>query len=73
MLSMKVLMCKVLQKYSVHTDLKIGDIQLSLNLLLRNANGYPVTIRPRKRRTTFKREKDNASVNKWQYYNSEIG
>jgi len=64
MLSMKVLMCKILQNFSVHTDLKFSDIQLSLDILLRNTNGYPVTIRSRERRPTFKREKEDVSVDK---------
>lgn len=55
MLSMKVLISTFLRNYSVHTDIKISDIKLKLDLLMRSANGYPATIRTRDRRPTYKR------------------
>lgn len=55
MLSMKVLVSTFLRNYSVHTDFKLSDIKLKLDLLMRSARGYPVTIRTRDRRPTYKR------------------
>jgi len=55
MLSMKVLVSTFLRNYSVHTDIKLSDIKLKLDLLMRSANGYPVTIQPRDRRPTYKK------------------
>lgn len=55
MLSMKVLMSTFLRNYSVHTDIKLSDIKLKLDLLMRSVHGYPVTIRTRDRRPTYKR------------------
>ncbi|XP_050423133.1 cytochrome P450 4C1-like [Adelges cooleyi] len=56
MLSMKVLISTFLRHYSVHTDCKMSDIKLKLDLLMRSVHGYPVTIRPRDRRPTYKRK-----------------
>lgn len=55
MLSMKVLISTFLRNFSVHTDWKLNDIELKLDLLMRSAKGYPVTIKPRDRRPTYKR------------------
>ncbi|XP_050538613.1 cytochrome P450 4C1-like [Daktulosphaira vitifoliae] len=55
MLSMKVLISTFLRNYSVHTECKMSDIKLKLDLLMRSVHGYPVTIRPRDRRPTYKR------------------
>lgn len=55
MLSMKVLVSTFLRNFSVHTDIKLNDIKLKLDLLMRSVNGYPVTIRPRIRIPTHKR------------------
>lgn len=55
MLSMKVLISTFLRNYSVHADIKLSDIKLKLDLLMRSVHGYPVTIRPRDRRPTYKR------------------
>lgn len=52
---MKVLMSTFLRNYSVHTDIKLSDIKLKLDLLMRSVHGYPVTIRARDRRPTYKR------------------
>lgn len=61
MLSMKVLVSTFLRNYSVHTDVKLSDIKLKLDLLMRSANGYPVTIQTRDRRPTYK--KNSSKVN----------
>jgi len=57
MLSMKVAMSTFLRNYSVHTHYTLDDIKLKLDLLLRSANGYPVTIQKRDRRPTYIRNK----------------
>lgn len=54
MLSMKVMMSTFLRNYSVHTSCTFNDIKLKLDLLLRSANGYPVTIQTRDRRPSYK-------------------
>ncbi|XP_027840519.2 cytochrome P450 4C1-like [Aphis gossypii] len=54
MLSMKVLVSTFLRNFSVHTDYTFDDIKLKLDLLLRSANGYPVTIRTRTRKSMKK-------------------
>ncbi|KAF0747584.1 cytochrome P450 4C1-like [Aphis craccivora] len=56
MLSMKVLVSTFLRNYSVHTDIKLSDIKLKLDLLMRSSNGYPVTIRKRERKPTYKKK-----------------
>ncbi|XP_001951034.3 cytochrome P450 4C1 [Acyrthosiphon pisum] len=63
MLSMKVLVSTFLRNYSVHTNVKLSDIKLKLDLLMRSANGYPVTIRPRDRRPTYKKNTHCSTVN----------
>ncbi|XP_050054619.1 cytochrome P450 4C1-like isoform X2 [Aphis gossypii] len=55
MLSMKVLLSTFLRNYSVHTNIKLNDIKLKTDLLMRSANGYPVTIQQRDRRPTYKK------------------
>ncbi|XP_022175937.1 cytochrome P450 4C1-like [Myzus persicae] len=52
MLSMKVTVSTFLRHFSVHTDIKITDIKLKIDLLMRSVHGYPVTIRPRDIRST---------------------
>ncbi|XP_025419157.1 cytochrome P450 4C1-like isoform X2 [Sipha flava] len=54
MLSMKVLVSTFLRNYSVHTDIKLSDIKLEIDLLMRSVHGYPVTIRSRDRRNNRK-------------------
>lgn len=54
MLSMKVMVSTFLRNFSIHTDYTFDDIKLKLDLLLRSYNGYPVTIRTRDRRPTYK-------------------
>nr|DAD54391.1 TPA_exp: cytochrome P450 enzyme 8 [Aphis glycines] len=56
MLSMKVLISTFLRNYSLHTDMKLADIKLKIDVLLRSSNGYPVTIRQRDRRPTYKKK-----------------
>ncbi|CAH1715441.1 unnamed protein product [Aphis gossypii] len=56
MLSMKVLISTFLRNYSIHTDMKLTDIKLKIDVLLRSSNGYPVTIRQRDRRPTYKKK-----------------
>lgn len=48
MISMKLMMVSVLRRYSVHTDCKMSDIELQIDILAKKAGGYPITIRPRK-------------------------
>lgn len=55
MLSMKILISTFLQNFSIHTDTKLSDIKLKLDLLIRSAHGYPVTIRRRDKIPTYKR------------------
>ncbi|CAI6359143.1 unnamed protein product [Macrosiphum euphorbiae] len=53
MLSMKVTVSTFLRHFSVHTDIKLTDIKLKIDLLMRSVHGYPVTIRPRDKRPTY--------------------
>ncbi|RZF47741.1 hypothetical protein LSTR_LSTR006005 [Laodelphax striatellus] len=50
MLSMKTTVSTVLRNYSVHTTIKMEDIKLKVDLLMRSAIGYPVTLKPRVRK-----------------------
>lgn len=56
MLSMKVLLSMVLRNYKLNTEIKLGDIKLKIDLLMRSVNGYPVTIEIRDRRPTWMRK-----------------
>lgn len=62
MLSMKVLISMVLRNYKLNTEVKLSDIKLKLDLLMRSVNGYPVTIETRDRRPTWMRNNDNKNV-----------
>ncbi|XP_029343853.1 cytochrome P450 4g15-like [Acyrthosiphon pisum] len=53
MMSMKVTVSTFLRHFSVHTDIKLTDIKLKIDLLMRSVHGYPVTIRPRDKRPTY--------------------
>ncbi|KAF0760019.1 Uncharacterized protein FWK35_00004731, partial [Aphis craccivora] len=53
MLSMKVLVSTFLRNYSVHTNIKLSDVKLKVDILMRSANGYPITIQQRDRRPTY--------------------
>lgn len=45
MLSMKVTLSMVLHKYKLSTDvIKLDDIKLQLDLMMRSVNGYKVKI-----------------------------
>lgn len=55
MMSIKITVSTFLRNFSVHTDIKLKDIKLSIGLLMRSVHGYPVTIRPRDKRPTYKR------------------
>jgi len=57
-MSMKVMLSMFLKNYSVHTNCKLNDIKLKIDLLMRSANGYPVTIQTRDRRPTYKRNQN---------------
>lgn len=50
---MKVTVSTFLRHFSVHTDIKLKDIKLKIDLLMRSVHGYPVTIRPRDKRPTY--------------------
>ncbi|KAL4123113.1 hypothetical protein QTP88_015343 [Uroleucon formosanum] len=54
MLSMKVTVSTFLQHFSVHTDIKLTDIKLKIGLLMRSVHGYPITVRQRDKRPTYK-------------------
>lgn len=47
MISMKLMVVSLLRRYSVHTDCKLSEIKLKIDLLAKNADGYVITIRPR--------------------------
>ncbi|XP_016656341.1 cytochrome P450 4C1 [Acyrthosiphon pisum] len=55
MMVMKVTVSTFLRHFSVHTNIKLTDIKLKLDVLMRSVDGYPVTIRPRDKRPTYKR------------------
>lgn len=50
MLSMKTTISTLLRSFSVHTDIKMEDIKLKVDLLMRSAIGYPITLQPRVRK-----------------------
>lgn len=41
------MMVAVLRRYSVHTDCKMSDIEMKIDLLAKKADGYLITVRPR--------------------------
>lgn len=47
MYSIKTTLTTFLINYSVHTCVKLTDIKLKVDTLLRSVDGFPVTIRPR--------------------------
>lgn len=49
MMLMKVLVSTFLRNFSIHTELKLCDVKLKMDLLMRSSRGYPVTIQPRNR------------------------
>lgn len=49
MIAMKLMIVALLRHYSIHTDFNnLADVKLKIDLLAKKANGYPITIRPRK-------------------------
>lgn len=48
LLSMKLTISMIIKNYYVTTDIKLDDIRLKLDLLLRSVNGYKVKIQVRK-------------------------
>jgi len=55
MLSMKVTVSTFLRHFSVHTDIKLTDVKLKVDLMMRSVHGYPVTILPRDKIPSYKR------------------
>ncbi|VVC44950.1 Hypothetical protein CINCED_3A014120 [Cinara cedri] len=51
-MNMTVILATVVRNFSLHTDMKLSDVKLKIDLAARSAQGYPVTIRPRNRRKT---------------------
>jgi cytochrome P450 family 4 len=47
MLLMKTIVSTVLRHYTVTTPLKMGDIQLKMDILLKSVQGFPVVLEPR--------------------------
>jgi len=58
MLSMKVTLSTFLRNFSVHSDMKLTDIKLEIGIMMKSVHGYPVTIQPRDRRPTYKRNQN---------------
>ncbi|XP_075233074.1 cytochrome P450 4C1-like [Lycorma delicatula] len=50
MYSMKTTVSTILRNYTLQTDVKMEDIKLKVDLLMRSSIGYPVTIKPRIRK-----------------------
>lgn len=48
MFSMKVTVSMILQKYILRTEVKLEDIRLSLDLLMRSVHGYKIKLYSRK-------------------------
>jgi cytochrome P450 family 4 len=49
MLLMKTILSTVLRHYKVSTPLKIEDLGLKVDILLKSVQGYPVQLEPRGR------------------------
>lgn len=47
MLSMKVTLATTLKKYRVTTDMKMSDIKLKFDFIVRSVNGYKVKLHTR--------------------------
>ncbi|XP_017300262.2 cytochrome P450 4C1-like [Diaphorina citri] len=63
MLSMKVLISTLLRKFEVQTDVKMEDIKLKVDLLMRSVHGYPVRLVTRDRRPSHVRNSATVQVN----------
>lgn len=62
-LSIKLLVIKFLKHYSVHMDLKLSDIHLEMDLVLKSTKGFPVTIRSREKKNTLHRNNTTSIIN----------
>jgi cytochrome P450 family 4 len=49
MLLMKTILSTVLRHYKVTTPLKMADLELKVDILLKSVQGYPVVLEPRTR------------------------
>lgn len=47
MLLMKTMVSTVLRHYEISTPLKMADVQLKVDILLKSVRGYPVVLEPR--------------------------
>lgn len=47
MLSMKVTLSMILLNYRLSTDMKLQDIKLKIDLLMRSVGGYKIKLHPR--------------------------
>jgi cytochrome P450 family 4 len=54
MLLMKTIVSTVLRRYSITTPLKMADVLLKVDILLRSVRGYPIKLEPRGVRTGCK-------------------
>ncbi|XP_054257647.1 cytochrome P450 4g15-like, partial [Macrosteles quadrilineatus] len=48
MLSMKTTISAILRSYKLFTDIKMEDIKLKIDLLMRSVNGFPIRLERRK-------------------------
>jgi cytochrome P450 family 4 len=53
MLLMKTMVSTVLRRYKVTTPLKMANILLKMDVLLKSVQGFPVVLKPRTSRTGF--------------------
>uniref|UniRef100_A0A8D8V6D0 Cytochrome P450 4C1 n=1 Tax=Cacopsylla melanoneura TaxID=428564 RepID=A0A8D8V6D0_9HEMI len=56
MLSMKVTIATILRNFEVNTDMKMEDIKLKVDLLMRSVHGYPLKLTTRDRRPSHVRK-----------------
>lgn len=50
--SVTVIVVKILQNFSVYTDVKLSDIKLKASLTQQSVNGFHIKIRPRNKKST---------------------
>lgn len=62
MLSMKVTIATILRQFKVHTDIKMEDIKLKVDLLMRSVHGYPVRLTTRDKRPSHVRRQNPVTV-----------
>ena len=53
MLSIRAQLSLILRNFKVHTDMKMEDIDLSYDFVLRSAKGYRIKLEPREERFIF--------------------